>query len=175
MSSKKEEQELKGLLDKIKKDRLKEQQEYEESFRKEQEKYLSKENIDKPKTKKVYKKPILEEDMEEATKKTDKKDITDVLERIEKIQKGFKEGKKEIEEMYEKPKKAVIKRKIPIEAIKTHLSTLPHKQLKDIARASNLHTRIKLSSPRNVLVDAICKLYEWENGKYKSKPFTLDV
>ena len=104
-----------------------------------------------------------------------KKDYSDIEERIEKIQKSIKEGKKEIEEIVGKPVKPAIKRKIPIEAIRTHLSTLPHKQLKDIARASNLHTRIKLSSSRNVLVDAICKLYEWENGKYKSKPFTLNI
>jgi hypothetical protein len=123
----------------------------------------------KSKPKKSFKKPIIEIEDEEP-----KTDITDILERIEKIQKEFNESKKEIEDMYEKPKKPVIKKKIPTEAVRLHLSSLSHKQLKDIARASNLHTRIKLSSPRNVLIDAICKLYDFENGLYKSKKLILD-
>jgi hypothetical protein len=53
--SSKEEKELVALLDKIKKDRLKEQQEYEESFRKEQEKYFSNEMEKKKiKTEKIF-------------------------------------------------------------------------------------------------------------------------
>jgi hypothetical protein len=59
--------------------------------------------------------------------------------------------------------------------IRLHLQTLPLKQLKDIARKSNLHTHIKLTSPKAKIVDAIAQLYEHENGKYKSRPFELKL
>jgi hypothetical protein len=72
-------------------------------------------------------------------------------------------------------KKITLKKPSKLINIRIHLNTLPLKQLKDIARKSNLHTHIKLTSPKAKIVDAIAQLYEHENGKYKSRPFVLKL
>jgi hypothetical protein len=102
--------------------------------------------------------------------------LDQVLKRINRMQEEIEQGKQLIADLgFDPNKKYNIKKKIPIEEIRKHLALLSLKQIKQIARMSNLHTKIKLSSPRNELVDAIVKLYEYENGKYKSKNFTLDI
>ena len=87
-------------------------------------------------------------------------------------------------EIQELPKEKKIKQKsiskiskrTPKEAnIREHLNTMSLTKLKNIARKSNLHTRIKLSSPKSILVESIAQLYEHENGKFKSKPFELNL
>lgn len=59
--------------------------------------------------------------------------------------------------------------------IRTHLRTLTLKQVQAIARQSNLQMHIKLTSPKEQLIEAVAQLYEHENGKYKSKPFVLQL
>jgi hypothetical protein len=58
--------------------------------------------------------------------------------------------------------------------IKNHLATLSFKQLKDIAKHTNLHYHIKLTS-RAIVTEALNRLYNYNNGVYGSKPFELVV
>jgi len=155
----KEDDELKSLLDKIKKERAKQFEEERRAFEKEREKYIKEleKEENKPKKKVVLKK-IIKELKDEVKEKPIE---------MEKV--------KEVKEVKEKKKLNVSKRSSKDVNIRNHLNDLPIKQLKGIARASNLHTRIKLSSPRTVLIEAIAQLYEHENGKYKSKPFELKL
>lgn len=99
-----------------------------------------------------------------------------LLERIDKLKKQTEEDKKAIaEELSMSSKKKIVKRTSKEVNIREHLNTLSLTKLKDIARKSNLHTRIKLSSPKSIIVESIAQLYEHENGKFKSKPFELKL
>jgi hypothetical protein len=125
----------------------------------------------------------------------EKNDISDFFEKIENIKEKLKKGKQDIsqiKDMTEKftevflkddeplfpkqqKKKLNIKKRSSYEIkLREHLHMLPLNAIRSIARASNLHTKIKIGSPKNKLVDAIAKLYDWENGIYKSKEFSLE-
>lgn len=197
----KEDDDLKSLLDNIKKERAKQFQEELKAFEKERQKYIKEleEEENKPKKKLVLKKIItkLEDEIEEVPKKVSRtgqkpppgsKNSNELLKQIAEMKKQKEKMKEEIidiekvekpNEKVEKPKEKkklnISKRSSKDVNIRSHLNDLPLKQLKDIARASNLHTRIKLSSPRTLLIEAIAQLYEHENGKYKSKPFELKL
>ena len=97
------------------------------------------------------------------------------MEKVEKPNEKVEKPNEKVSKPKEKKKLNVYKRSFKDVNIRNHLNDLTIKQLKNIARASNLHTRIKLSSPRTVLIEAIAQLYEHENGKYKSKPFELKL
>jgi len=188
----KEDDELKSLLNKIKKERTKEFEEELQAFEKERQKYIKEleEEENKPKKKLVLKKIIkeLEEEAIEIPKKVSRagqkpppgsKNSDELLNQIEEMKKKVQKEKpiemEKVKEVKEKKKLNVSKRSSKDVNIRNHLNDLDLKQLKNIARASNLHTRIKLSSPRTVLIEAIAQLYEHENGKYKSKPFELKL
>lgn len=101
----------------------------------------------------------------QSKKQTDFKKDLDIIK--QKLQNTMSSKKSE--------KKKIVKR-TPKEAnIREHLNTLSLTKLKDIARKSNLHTRIKLSSPKSIIVESIAQLYEHENGKFKSKSFELKL
>jgi len=192
----KEDDDLKLLLDKIKKERAKQFEEERRAFEKEREKYIKEleKEENKPKKKVVLKKIIKElkdevkdEVIEIPTKLSragqkpppGSKNSDELLNQIEEMKKKVQKEKpiemEKVKEVKEKKKLNVSKRSFKDVNIRNHLNDLPIKQLKNIARASNLHTRIKLSSPRTILIEAIAQLYEHENGKYKSKPFELKL
>jgi hypothetical protein len=185
--SSKEDKELKLLLEKIKKERALEQQQELLAFEKERAKYAKEFEEPKQKKKIVLKKVIKEEEEQFKPVK-----VSETLKEKLKKHREAKEAEKIIRqnvdipdiEIQELPKEKKIKQKLiskiskrtPKEAnIREHLNTMSLTKLKNIARKSNLHTRIKLSSPKSILVESIAQLYEHENGKFKSKPFELKL
>jgi len=58
--------------------------------------------------------------------------------------------------------------------IREQLKTLPFSHLKSLAKLTNLHFHIPLKS-KKIVIEGLARLYEYENGIYKSKSFQATI